>query len=152
PDCSVRSIQGNFFQGAADPGGGIYLTDGTSGQIWRMDAEPRASVGGSAPALAAAAVRNLATDLVDERLVRFIPGSVGGVGLSALEIASTAIAPGELIHIYGTCLGTFDRLDASYDSSGKLPFSIGATQVSFDDLPSPLLSVVSGEIWAVAPY
>jgi uncharacterized protein (TIGR03437 family) len=152
PDCALRTVKGNFYVGAADPGGGVYLTDGTSGQIWRMDPEPQASGGASPPALAAAAVRSLATDLVDERLVNFIPGSAGGVGLSSLEFVSTAIAPGELIHIYGTCLGTFDRLDASYDSSGKLPFSMGGTQVAFDDVPATLLSVVSGEIWAVVPY
>src|SRR5262249_18773948 len=40
----------------------------------------------------------------------------------------------------------------AYDSSGKLPVTLGTTQVTFDGMPAPLLSVVAGEIWAVAPY
>jgi uncharacterized protein (TIGR03437 family) len=153
--CATRSISTAaltaFARGAADPAGGIYLVDSYGSRIWRLESEP-ASSGPPAPVLGPAAVRNLASGIVEKFQAWFKYGDFGAVGIGEYDFVSDAIAPGELIRISGTCLGPFDPVEVKLDAPGGLPMSLAATQVTFDGISAPLMSVGSGEIVAVAPY
>lgn len=62
------------------------------------------------------------------------------------------IAPGELIGITGQHLGPTTTVMAQLDATGRLPFTVGATSVSFDGYIAPLISVQDGLIVCFAPF
>jgi len=64
----------------------------------------------------------------------------------------TAVAPGELLRITGRNLGPATKANGQLDASGRLPFSLANTKVSFDGIPAPLISVQDAEIVCFAPF
>jgi uncharacterized protein (TIGR03437 family) len=62
------------------------------------------------------------------------------------------VAPGELLAITGQHLGPATTLNAQLDAAGRLPFSLGATTVSFNGYVAPLLSVQDGLIVCIVPF
>jgi uncharacterized protein (TIGR03437 family) len=78
--------------------------------------------------------------------------SVLGVADSAANVVMDTVAPGEFLSIYGTGLGPSTGAAAGVSSSGTVGTSIGATQVSFNGLPAPLLYAADGQINALVPY
>jgi uncharacterized protein (TIGR03437 family) len=68
------------------------------------------------------------------------------------SVFSYGIAPGELISIVGQHLGPSTTVMAQLDSTGGLPFQVGATSVAFDGYIAPLISVQDGLIVAFAPF
>jgi uncharacterized protein (TIGR03437 family) len=65
---------------------------------------------------------------------------------------SSTIAPGELITITGQNLGPTTTVMAQLDPTNHLPFTVGATSVSFGDYSAPLISVQAGLIVCFAPF
>jgi uncharacterized protein (TIGR03437 family) len=63
-----------------------------------------------------------------------------------------AIAPGQLVSIYGTNLGPDQALQPGFDASGSLPTSAAGVSVLFDGIPAPLLFVRSDQINVQVPY
>ena len=64
----------------------------------------------------------------------------------------TAVAPGELLRITGRNLGPAAKVNGQMDSSGRLPFTVANSQVLFDGIPAPLISVQDTEIVCFAPF
>jgi len=62
------------------------------------------------------------------------------------------IAPGELIGIVGQHLGPSTTVMAQLDATGRLPFEVGGTSVSFDGYVAPLISVQDSLIVCFAPF
>lgn len=151
-DCVRESANFNlnayFVDSTIDPAGGIYLAD-ESGLIWKM---PVARTSGrTSISLGAAGVRSLGSGIVVQNPTGFGAGG-DGMGITSYNFISDAIAPGELIRISGTCLGPRNRVEAKFNDAGELPVSLAGTQVFFEGTPAPLVSVVGGEIVAIAPY
>jgi uncharacterized protein (TIGR03437 family) len=65
---------------------------------------------------------------------------------------SDALAPGELIRIYGQCIGPFQPAAASYDSSGRLPTTLGGVTLTIGGVAAPLVSVQEGMVLAQTPF
>lgn len=79
-----------------------------------------------------------------------VPGITSVV--SAAAFASSAIAPGELIAIYGNSIGPVVPAGPVLDSSGKVATSLGPLTVTFDGNPAPLLYGSAGQVNAVVPF
>jgi uncharacterized protein (TIGR03437 family) len=62
-----------------------------------------------------------------------------------------AIAPGEIISIYGTNIGPSTPASFQLTSTG-VPLTLAETQVTFDGILAPLLYVSSGQVNAIVPY
>jgi uncharacterized protein (TIGR03437 family) len=88
------------------------------------------------------------------RLPRETPAGVAvlGVADSAANIVTDTVAPGEFLSIYGTGLGPSTGAAAQAGSNGRLGTSIGATTVSMNGIPAPLLYAADGQINALVPY
>lgn len=71
-----------------------------------------------------------------------------GVGNAANGSVDNALAPGELVSIYGTGIGPSTAVTAQPDS-GKYPTSLGNVQVLFNDTPAPLTYASTTQINAV---
>ncbi len=76
--------------------------------------------------------------------------SASGVLNAASQLAG-AVAPGEVITLWGAGLGPAGIVRNS-PASGKLGATLAGTQVLFNGVAAPLLSVSSNQIFALAPY
>ena len=139
-----KIVDGGYFPLAPDfyPEFTVLRKD-SSGNIYAADVEG----GGSAEsALPNAIVR------------KFAPGSVtpGPVRLRCVangaHLGKSAVAPGEIVGLFGDRIGPDQAANLQFDSSGRVASVLGNTRVFFDGIPSPLLYAQSQQINAVAPW
>jgi uncharacterized protein (TIGR03437 family) len=74
-----------------------------------------------------------------------------GAVVNAASFTAGAIAPGELVTLFGAGLGPATPV-AAQASDGKLPTELGGVKVLVGGVPAPLLYVSSGQINAVVPF
>ena len=65
---------------------------------------------------------------------------------------ATAIAPGQMIDVWGTGLGPAAVALSGLDANGMVGTAAGGVRVLFDGVAAPLVFVSSGQISAVTPY
>ncbi|MCS6953656.1 MAG: endo-1,4-beta-xylanase [Bryobacteraceae bacterium] len=71
--------------------------------------------------------------------------------VNAASFRGGAVAPGELVTIFGRGFGPASLAVAEYDTSGRLPRIVGDTRVLFDGLPAPMVYALAGQASAVVP-
>jgi uncharacterized protein (TIGR03437 family) len=65
---------------------------------------------------------------------------------------SAAVAPGELVTLYGTGLGPAQSIAGTPDSSGVIGKELAGTRILFDGVPAPVLAASEDELRAVVPF
>jgi uncharacterized protein (TIGR03437 family) len=75
-----------------------------------------------------------------------------GIASAAGGVIGPAVAPGEVVSLFGTRLGPARAAVAEAASNGKMPTMLAGTQVLFDGIPAPLLYVSEDQVNAVAPF
>jgi uncharacterized protein (TIGR03437 family) len=76
----------------------------------------------------------------------------GPVIVNAGSYVGGAVAPGEIVTIFGSGMGPASLVTLQLDSRGLVSTSLGGTRVLFDGIPAPLIYVRSDQISAVVPY
>jgi uncharacterized protein (TIGR03437 family) len=79
------------------------------------------------------------------------PGALTAIE-NAASYASGAIAPGEIITLFGTNIGPATPAYLTLTSSNAVATNIGNTQVLFDGLAAPMIYASSNQISAIVPY
>jgi len=79
-----------------------------------------------------------------------VPGIASVV--SAASFTSSAIAPGELITIFGNSIGPSVPQPLVLEASGKVTTELRGITVGFDGILAPLLYASAGQINAVVPF
>jgi endo-1,4-beta-xylanase len=77
--------------------------------------------------------------------------TAAGIGNAATG-QSGAVAPGEVIVVYGAGFGPAQLVRAAYDANNVLNTVAGDTQVLFDGTPAPMIWATSGIAAAIVPY
>jgi uncharacterized protein (TIGR03437 family) len=77
--------------------------------------------------------------------------SVAGVG-NAFDYTSGAVAPGEIVAIFGTNVGPAAGLAGALNAGGDLANSLAGIQVTFDGVPAPIFFASAGQINVEVPY
>jgi uncharacterized protein (TIGR03437 family) len=72
--------------------------------------------------------------------------------VNAASLAAGAIAPGEILTIYGSGIGPQQGAAGVFSASGLLANLLGGAEVLFDGLPAPLFYAQAGQINVQAPY
>ncbi len=72
--------------------------------------------------------------------------------LNGASLLVGAIAPGEIISIFGQGLGPAVGLGVSLTPDGLVASSVGGVSVLFNGAPAPLIYVQEGQVNAVVPY
>jgi uncharacterized protein (TIGR03437 family) len=88
-------------------------------------------------------------EIVVYGLLPGVPGIASVV--DSANYAGGVVAPGELVTVFGNSVGPAAPASASV-VGGKLPFTLGGVQVTFNGQPAPLLYSSAGQINAVAPF
>ncbi|MFI5381241.1 MAG: endo-1,4-beta-xylanase, partial [Tepidisphaerales bacterium] len=71
---------------------------------------------------------------------------------NAASFTQGAVAPGELVTLWGQGIGPSTTAAAQYDFSGSLPDQLGNTKVWFDDVAAPIVYASASQVSAVVPY
>jgi uncharacterized protein (TIGR03437 family) len=72
--------------------------------------------------------------------------------LNAAGFTGGAVAPGEMVTIFGEDIGSTALRELKLTASGRVDTSLGVTRVLFDDVAAPLVYVLPRQISAVVPY
>lgn len=72
--------------------------------------------------------------------------------VSAASFTPGAVAPGEIITIFGESLGPPSLVQAALDSAGHLSAQLAGVRVLFDGIAAPLVYVSEKAVTAVVPY
>ena len=72
--------------------------------------------------------------------------------VSAASLKTGAVAPGEIVGVFGSALGPPRPGAAEFDAAGLLPTSFSDTRVLFDGLPAPIMYTSAGQWIAIVPY
>ncbi len=75
----------------------------------------------------------------------------GGI-VNAASFTGGAIAPGEIITVFGGPFGERAVRVFTLDANGRVPTRIAGTRLLIDGVPAPLLYVASGQLSAIVPY
>jgi uncharacterized protein (TIGR03437 family) len=125
---------------------GIIAPDGTYTAPTFIDAPQAAKVFATSlanPSIQASATVNLTPP----------PVSFTAAGItSAATFIGGAVAPGELITIFGTNIGPGVLAGLQLGPDGKVASSVSGTQVFFDGIAAPIVYVQFGQTAVVVPY
>jgi uncharacterized protein (TIGR03437 family) len=80
------------------------------------------------------------------------PASVPLALVNAASQSQGAVAPGEIVTIYGAGIGPASAVTGSFDASGLLGNLLAGAEVSFDGVPAPLFYAQASQINAQVPY
>ena len=72
--------------------------------------------------------------------------------VNAASQVQGAVAPGEIVTIYGTGLGPPSGVTGSFDASGVIGDLLAGAEARFDGVPAPLFYAQGSQINAQAPY
>jgi uncharacterized protein (TIGR03437 family) len=104
-----------------------------------------------------AATCDTLTHTVNETLVILPAGppapliSAAGV-VNAASFAGGAVAPGEIVTIYGANFGPASIATLQLNSTGKVASTLSGTTATFNGLPAPIIYAVAGQMSVVVPY
>ena len=80
------------------------------------------------------------------------PFALFGITNAAGGPVAGRVSPGELIALYGPHIGPPAPVNATVDSAGFIPKTLGGVQVVIDNLLAPLLYVSDTQINAIVPF
>ncbi len=81
-------------------------------------------------------------------LAQLVPNGV----TNGANLTTGAVAPGEIVTIFGANLGPATPAGLQLDSSGRVANTLAGTSVTFDGTAAPLLYVSASQINLVVPY
>jgi uncharacterized protein (TIGR03437 family) len=85
--------------------------------------------------------------------VQSLPPQIdSGCILNSASFQAGAIAPGELVSLFGSGLGPAAGAGAMLDAQGRVATQLAGASVTFDNIPAPLLYVGANQINAVVPF
>ncbi len=72
--------------------------------------------------------------------------------LSAASFQGGGVSPGLIVTIFGQRIGPDQLVSAQAGADLKFPTTVGETRVLFNNAPSPLIYVSTGQVSAIVPY
>jgi endo-1,4-beta-xylanase len=84
---------------------------------------------------------------------RLVAGAIeAGAVVNAASYARGAVAPGEIVTMFGTGFGPDTLMQAAFTPEEGLATTVGDTSVWFDGTAAPLIYVAPGQVSCLAPY
>lgn len=160
---------------AVDASGSLYITDGSArvrkvppsgiiATIAGVGSSGYSGDGGAASnarldqpsAVAVAGNGNVYVADTGNNAVRVLQATAGGISITAIVNGASnqagAIAPGEVVAIYGSGLGPAQLATFSLTSAGLVPTSVAGTSVFFNNIAAPVLYTSANQVGAIVPF
>ena len=80
-----------------------------------------------------------------------VTSAVSYIANPLFNVTGAAVAPDELISVFGSNIGPASNTPGVVDSSGKVTTSLAGAQVTFDGVPAPITFASANQINAVVP-
>jgi endo-1,4-beta-xylanase len=87
-----------------------------------------------------------------EGLTQTPPAISASAVVNAASFTGGAVAPGELITLFGANFGPAALQTAQLDAQGRIATELATARLLFDGIPAPLIYVVQGQLAALVPY
>jgi len=71
---------------------------------------------------------------------------------SGASLQPSAVSPGEIVTLFGNGIGPATPTTFTPTASGTVPATLASVQISFNNVPAPLIFVSQGQINAIVPY
>jgi uncharacterized protein (TIGR03437 family) len=146
PDGVIHTIAGNGLAG--------FSGDGDAALQAQLNAPAGLFLDGAGDLYLADTNNNRVRRLIPDAVIPPPPVKLPPV-VSAVNAASLqpgAVAPGEIVTLYGTGIGPQAGVAGTFDSAGLLVNLLGGAEVRFDGVPAPLFYAQAGQINAQVPY
>jgi uncharacterized protein (TIGR03437 family) len=172
---ATQALVGNPFGVAVDAIGNVYITDFnlhvrkiyTDGSIQTIAGTAARGYSGDGGAALSATLNRPAGLAVDptgtvyladsaNNAVRSLTSSGPGVTLAAVvngaSGATGAVAPGEVVVLWGSGLGPTQLAQFNLTGAGLVPTSVAGTSVYFNGIPAPVLYTSANQVGAIVPF
>jgi uncharacterized protein (TIGR03437 family) len=129
-----------------------------STELWNSDMNPSDALGlftkfaNPTVANGKVYVPSLSNQLVVYGMLAPQPAPVITGVVNGASYATGAIAPGEIVTIYGQNLGPQALVAGVFDANGNMSTQLSGVQVNFNAIPAPLLYASAGAVSAVVPF
>ena len=160
----LKGFSGGFVSELSPDGAKLLFSSFTDGTALAVDPQGFVYVAGSST-LSTIHKNQASNQATAASLVKIDPKAaapaimidrIGTMSMDAGGLAqpfvSSTVAPGEFIRITGHNLGPAAKVNAQLDSSGTLQTIVAGTQVLFDGIAAPLISVQENEIDCFVPF
>jgi uncharacterized protein (TIGR03437 family) len=160
---------------AVDSAGSVYISDGatrvrkvySTGVILTIAGNGvpgYAGDGGAAPSAQINAPGGLAVDSLGNvyfadtgnNAVRMLQPSPSGINVAAVVSSASnlvgAVAPGDLVVLYGSGMGPAALAQYKLDANGMVPRSLAGTTVFFNGAAAPVIYTSANQVAAVVPF
>ena len=139
-----------------------YIATDLAKELWNSDMNPmRDSLGGlskfAIPTVANGKV--YAPTATGELVVYGLYPTTASTTAPVIQVVQNgasgltgAVAPGEIVAIYGSGLGPATLTGAALDNQGRVASLLAGTRVFFDGNPAPVLYTSAGQVGAIVPY
>jgi uncharacterized protein (TIGR03437 family) len=147
-------IASGLFVRRVSPNGVIATVAGNGSEAFSGDGD-LATWAGMAPERLAvdSAGRTYVSDRDNRRIRRLDPVQIFASGvLNGATFLPDAVAPGEILAVFGVDLGPAELVRGAFDAGGKLPTTLAEVQITFDGVAAPLLYVSAGQAGPIVPY
>jgi len=148
----------NVSVSTATQNGGPWLSVSPSNGVTNMNLTVSASPTGLSPGTYAGTINITASDpsvpplTIAATLTVTDPGPVIATLTNAASYAQGAVAPGEIVTIFGSGIGPSTLMKMHITDSGTIDTNLGGTQVFFDGYPAPLIYSSATQVSAIVPY
>lgn len=170
---AATAAQINAVGVAVDKSGNIFIigtgrirkVDGATGIISTIGGSGTLGFGGDGGLATSAMIDGAVNGVVDAagvvyftdernaRVRKLTPAQIVAEGVAnAGTLKAGAVAPGEVISIFGFDLGPAAGVGLQVDASGRVTTDLGGTRVLFDDVAAPLVYVSNGQVNVIVPY
>jgi uncharacterized protein (TIGR03437 family) len=96
---------------------------------------------------------NIASQVVNVTLtVNPAPPPVVTAITNGASLQPGAISPGEIVSIFGSGMGPISGVSFALTAAGTVPLNLSGVNVTFNNVPAPLLFVRTDQVNAIVPY
>ena len=81
-----------------------------------------------------------------------VPAATAAGVLHAASFRGGAVAPGEIVTIFGSNIGPATLATLKLDAQGKVATDLNTARVLFDGVPAPMIYTLSGQNSVIVPY
>ncbi|HWE48897.1 MAG TPA: hypothetical protein VG273_03865 [Bryobacteraceae bacterium] len=149
PNGTQATIAGNYYSGYMQDGGPGIATEFNRPYSVALDSSSNIYVADYNNEAVRLLTLQAPSGVIVANGASNIAFTAGNNGVSNVPVA---IAPGEIVTLFGVGIGPATALQAQPDANGFIETQLGGTTVTFNGIPAPIFSTSYSQVAAIVPY